>query len=56
MVKIEFLDSSVEEIEPDIGHSYTYDAEINMFKILQDRYWVMYPREFVKSIRYIPGE
>ena len=56
MTEVEFIDGTKEQIESDIGYSYTYDEKTNMFKVCKDKYWIMYPREFVKSIRYIPVE
>ena len=54
MVELEFIDGSKEQIESDGKSSYVYDKSTSMFKVRHDGYWIMYPREFVKSIRYIP--
>lgn len=55
MVKVEFVDGTEETLEP-VGKEdfpYKYDARCELFKVPVDGYYVMYPREFVKSIRYI---
>ena len=54
MVVIEFIDGSKETVECDGDDGFVYDVEMSMFKVPHDRCWIMYPREFVKSIRYIP--
>lgn len=54
MVEIQFVDGSSETIEPLKNESYTYDTDTQLFKILcVNGYYAMFPREFVKSIRYI---
>lgn len=52
MIKVEFIDGSEDIVESDDGE-YTYDHSIEMFKVAQNKMWIMYPREFVKSIRVI---
>ena len=54
MVELEFIDGTKDQIEPDAGYSYEYDRETSMFKVMKDCRFIMYPREFVKSIRHIP--
>lgn len=54
MVEIQFVDGTYENIEPLDGTSYEYDGDCQMFKVLGiNAHYVMFPREFVKSIRYI---
>lgn len=54
MIEIQFIDGTSESIEPLNGTSYEYDVDQQMFKVLNiDMRYVMFPREFVKSIRYI---
>ena len=54
MVEIQFVDGSLETIEPIKNESYTYDTDNQLFKVpCENGYYVMFPREFVKSIRYI---
>ena len=54
MVEIQFVDGSLETIEPFKNESYTYDKDTQLFKILcVNGYYAMFPREFVKSIRHI---
>lgn len=55
MVKVEFVDGTEETLEPTgrVNFPYTYDANKELFIIPVGEYYVMYPREFVKSIRYI---
>lgn len=55
MVKVEFVDGTEETLEPTgkAGFPYMYDANSELFKVPVGGYYVMYPREFVKSIRYI---
>lgn len=60
MVEIDFIDGSSETIEAvysEFYHKYyIYDSEIQMFIVFQSRKeseYAFYPREFVKSIKYI---
>ena len=54
VVEIKFVDGSSETIEPLKNESYTYDTENQLFKVpCENGYYVMFPREFVKSIRYV---
>lgn len=54
MVEIQFVDGSSETIEPFKNESYIYDIDSQLFKVLcENGYYAMFPREFVKSIRYI---
>lgn len=50
MVAIEFVDGTTEEVDG-VYEYFTKDA---MFIVKHKGYSIMYPREFVKSIRYIP--
>ena len=54
MVEIQFVDGSSEIIETYEKSEYEYDGNFKMF-VLTDMngYYVMFPREFVKSIRRI---
>lgn len=54
MVEIQFMDGTSEIIE--CGNSYyEYDKDMQCFRILQadQKHYACFPREFVKSIRYI---
>ena len=51
MVELEFIDGSKEQVEAD---NYEYYKASTMFVVTYDGHLIMYPREFVKSIRYIP--
>lgn len=53
MVILEFIDGSKEDVETDYD-GYKYNERTSMFEVSYDGYWIMYPREFVKSIRYMP--
>lgn len=54
MVEIQFVDGTSESIEPLNGTYYEYDEDCQMFKVIDiNSCYVMFPREFVKSIRYI---
>lgn len=53
MVEIEFIDGTREDVECDGDDGFIYDTEKSMFKVPHNGHWIMYPREFVKSIRYI---
>lgn len=54
MIEIQFVDGSLETIESFKNESYTYDKDTQLFKIpCVSGYYAMFPREFVKSIRYI---
>lgn len=54
MVEIQFVDGTSETIEA-VEDTYTYDHKSECFLVLEDsvNHWSMFPREFVKSIRYI---
>ena len=54
MAEIEFIDGTKETVECDSEKGFIYDTKKSVFKVPHDGYWIMYPREFVKSIRYIP--
>lgn len=51
LVKIEFVDGTEEIVESDSGYGYSYCEKTNMFNVLYKKSYIMYPREFVKSIR-----
>lgn len=54
MVEIQFVDGTKESIEAYGDTSYEYNSESECFLVWCDReHCVMFPREFVKSIRYI---
>lgn len=54
MVEIQFIDGTSETIEPMPERDpYSYDCKCELFKILVENHYAMFPREFVKSIRYI---
>lgn len=50
MIRIEFIDGTEETVESD-DDTYQYDHHYEMFKVDSGGYWIMYPREYVKSIR-----
>lgn len=56
MAVIEFIDGAREDVECDGDDGIVYDEKSSLFKVLHNGYWILYPREFVKSIRYIPVE
>lgn len=55
MVEIQFVDGTKESIEVYKDTTFQYDDYTQSFKVCnQDgKSFVMFPREFVKSIRYI---
>jgi len=56
MVKIEFIDGTEEVIEftpQSFEPPYDYDSTCEAFKVRIDGVYARFPREFVKSIRYI---
>ena len=54
MVEIQFVDGTKESIETYKDTSYEYNSESECFLIWCDKeHYAMFPREFVKSIRYI---
>lgn len=55
VVKVEFIDGTEETLEPTgkTNFPYMYDMKSELFKVPVSGYYVTYPREFVKSIRYI---
>lgn len=54
MVEIQFIDGTTDSIES-YCDCYEYDLSIQAFKVLQHdgKHYAIFPREFVKSIRYI---
>ena len=54
MVEIQFIDGTKESIEA-VENEYKYDKKSECFLVPEGegKYWAMFPREFVKSIRYI---
>lgn len=59
MVHVEFIDGTTEDLEVDNFYEwkddpYKYNAKTTLFEVRHDGYTVSFPREFVKSIRYIP--
>ena len=54
MVEVQFVDGTTETIESYRGTTYEYDVQSQCFRVIeQNEKYVMFPREFVKSIRYI---
>ena len=54
MVEIQFVDGTKESIETYRDTSYEYNSESECFLVWCDKeHYAMFPREFVKSIRYI---
>ena len=51
LIRIEFVDGSSEEVESDADYGYSYNEQTSMFLVLYKGAFIMYPREFVKSIR-----
>lgn len=52
LVKVEFIDGTTETVESDKEY-YEYDQGTEMFMVFHNNQRIMYPREFVKSIRVI---
>lgn len=54
MVEVCFVDGSSETIEA-VENTYIYDKKSECFWVLEDngKHWAMFPREFVKSVRYV---
>ena len=55
MVKIEFIDRTSESIETYEDTTFQYDDDCQCFRVVEHdgKSFAMFPREFVKSIRYI---
>lgn len=55
MVKIEFIDGTSESIETYEDTTFQYDDDCQCFRVVEHdgKSFAMFPREFVKSIRYI---
>ena len=55
MVKIEFIDGTSESIETYKDTTFQYDADCQCFKVVEHdgKSSSMFPRDFIKSIRYI---
>ena len=55
MVKIELVDGTSDSIEPYEDTTFQYDEACQCFKVVEHdgKSFSMFPREFVKSIRYI---
>lgn len=51
LVKIEFVDGTEEIVESSSAYGFDYDEKNSMFRVLYSGSYIMYPREFVKSIR-----
>ena len=56
MVEVEFVDGSKDQVEADDGGDCVYDCDASMFIVTHNGRKIMYPREFVKSVRYILEE
>lgn len=54
MVEVCFVDGTSEIIEA-VENTYIYDKKSECFWVLEDngKHWAMFPREFVKSVRYV---
>lgn len=50
MVKVQFIDGTSEIFEAD---DFEYMVTGQLFRITDNGYDVLFPREFIKSIRYI---
>ena len=55
MVEIEFVDGTSDSIETYKDTTFQYDTDCQCFKVVEHdgKSFSMFPREFVKSIRYI---
>lgn len=55
MVEIQFVDGTTETVESYRDTIYEYNIESQCFRIMEQngKTYAMFPREFVKSIRYI---
>ena len=55
MVEIEFVDGTSDSIETYKDTTFQYDTDCQCFKVVKHdgKSFAMFPREFVKSIRYI---
>lgn len=54
MVEIQYIDGTSETIETLGNEPCVYNAKFQLFKVADiNGYYVMIPREFVKSVRYI---
>lgn len=55
MVEIQFVDGTTEAIETYMHTVHEYDSKSQCFRVLEEngKTYAMFPREFVKSIRYI---
>lgn len=55
MVKIEFVDGTSDSIEPYEGTTFQYDEDSQCFRVYEQdgKSFSMFPRDFIKSIRYI---
>ena len=55
MVEIQFVDGTYESIESYKGTTFQYDNDSQCFRVYEQdgKSFSMFPREFVKSIRYI---
>ena len=55
MVKIEFIDGTYESIETYKDTTFQYDDDCQCFKVIEHdgKNFAMFPRDFVKSVRYI---
>ena len=55
MVEIQFIDGTSDSIETYQGTTFQYDNDSQCFRVYEQdgKSFSMFPREFVKSIRYI---
>lgn len=55
MVEIQFIDGMSDSIETYKDTAFQYDIDCQCFKVVEQdgKSFSMFPREFVKSIRYI---
>ena len=55
MVEIQFIDGTSDSIETYKDTTFQYDENCQCFKVVEQdvKNFSMFPREFIKSIRYI---
>lgn len=55
MVEIQFVDGTSESIETYKDTTFQYDSDMQCFKAVEQdgKSFAIFPREFVKNIRYI---
>ena len=55
MVEIQFIDGTSDSIETYQGTTFQYDEDCQCFKVVEHdgKSFAIFPRDFVKSVRYI---